>query len=140
MVTSDIHNFFVISFHYLNISYYLSFLARLVFGHLPFWVIFVLVEFMKQCLFVSLSIFNISALIQTSFILNHNWVHIYEDKVWPNALLWSMQWFHLSQGNNRHIPNDVSLSSHRHWFNRIYFGLYSLFLWMHEFKYFKTVE
>ena len=86
MVTSDIHNFFVISFHYLNISYYSSFLARIVFGHLPFWIIFVLIEFMKQCLFISLAIFNISAFIQTSFILNHNWVHIYEDKVCPNAL------------------------------------------------------
>ena len=82
MVTSDIHNFFVISFHNLNISYYFSFLARVVFGHLPFWVIFVLVELMKQCLFASLAIFNISTLIQTSFILNHNWVHTYEDKVW----------------------------------------------------------
>ena len=81
MVTSDVHNYFVISFHYLNISYYLSFLARVVFGHLPFWIIFILVEFMKQCLFVALSIFNISTLLQTSFILNHNWVHTYEDKV-----------------------------------------------------------
>ena len=81
MVTSDIHNYFVISFHHLNFSYYFSFLARVVFGHLPFWVIFVLVEFMKQGLFVSLAVFNISTLIQTSFILNHNWVHIYEDKV-----------------------------------------------------------
>ena len=81
MVTSDIHNFFVNSFHFLNMSYYISLLARVLFGHLPFSVIFVLVELMKQGLFVSLSIFNISTLIQTSFILNHNWVHIYEDKV-----------------------------------------------------------
>ena len=38
MVTSDIHNFFVNSFHILNMAYYLSFLARVLIGHLPFLV------------------------------------------------------------------------------------------------------
>ena len=122
MVTSDIHNFFVISFHGLNISYYFPFLVRVLFGHLSFWVIFILIEFMKQCLFLSLSILNISTLIQTSFILNHNWVHIHEDKVCSNVL-WLLQ-FSFVSGNNRVFPNDVGLSSNCHWFDWIYFGQY----------------
>ena len=87
LVTADIHNIFVISFHFLNVFYVLLLLARVIFGHLPFWIIFVIVELMKQSLFMTVSIFNISALIQASFILNLSWVHIYDDKAWKTIYL-----------------------------------------------------
>ena len=51
------------------------------FWSLVLWTIFILIELMKNFLHFAVSIFNVSIIIQVSFILNLEWVQNYEDQV-----------------------------------------------------------
>ena len=81
MVTSDINNYSILSFHLANFAFYIGFLSRTIFGYFSFWFTFFFVEFMKNSLHLACGFFNINTIIQISLILNFECVHTYDDKV-----------------------------------------------------------
>ena len=80
-VTSDIHKYFILFFHITHMSFYFGFLVKTIFGLLPFWLIFFLVEVLKISLHLAVAVFNFSIIIQISYILNFEWVTRFDDKV-----------------------------------------------------------
>ena len=80
-VTSDIHKYFILFFHITHLSFYFGFLVKTIFGLLPFWLIFFLVEVLKISLHLAVAVFNFSIIIQISYILNFEWVTQFDDKV-----------------------------------------------------------
>ena len=81
MVTSDVQTFFIRAFQFANIALYTGITARILFGLLPYPLIFCFVELMKQSLHFGAAIANVSAILQISIIFNFEWVHKTEDKV-----------------------------------------------------------
>ena len=80
-VTSDIHKYFILFFPITHLSFYFGFLVKTIFGLLPFWLIFFLVEVLKISLHLAVAVFNFSIIIQISYILNFEWVTQFDDKV-----------------------------------------------------------
>ena len=60
--------------------FYSGILLRCIFGTLPFYVIFAIVEAMKMSFTLVTGVSNVSTAVQLSIILNYDWVQKYEDK------------------------------------------------------------
>ena len=80
-VTSDVHNLYVTGSHITVAVFYSGIIMRTLFGYLPFWTTFMLVEMFKYSIFAAFSVLNVSTCIQTALILNYQWVYNYNDKV-----------------------------------------------------------
>ena len=67
--------------HFSFFFFYSGILIRSIFGFLPFNIIFASVEAMKISFTQVIAVFNVSAAVQLSIILNFDWVQKFEDKV-----------------------------------------------------------
>ena len=119
------------SFQLANSAFYSGIVLRTIFGFLPFWLIFFVVETMKNFLHLSIAFFNVSMIIQTSFILNHEWVHKYTDEVstiyttlifiWIDKLqLCIMNFFNLGNIEDHPVCCCRRVNAHRN--SWLYFG------------------
>ena len=80
-VTSDIHQIALIAGHFSFFFFYSGIMLRSIFSFLPFNVIFANVEAMKISFTQVVAVFNVSAAVQLSIILNFDWVQKYKDNV-----------------------------------------------------------
>ena len=55
-------------------------LLRCVFGPLNFWTIFALLEALKMTVHLGTGVFNVSAFVQISIILNFKWTEKFRDR------------------------------------------------------------
>ena len=100
------------SFQLANSAFYSGIVLRTIFGFLPFWLIFFIVESMKNFLHLSIAFFNVSMIIQTSFILNHEWVHKYTDEVSTTYSTFILFWIDKLQLFNIHFFNLGNIEDH----------------------------
>lgn len=83
MVTSDVQIYFIMAFQMANFSLYTGIITRLLFGYLPYTLIFFFVEMMKHSLHFGAAVANVSAILEFSIIFNFEWTHKTDDKVLP---------------------------------------------------------
>ena len=57
-------------------------MVRAVFGSLPFWIIFLMLESLRNTTQLACALLNSSVIVQLSIILNLEWTSRYSDKVW----------------------------------------------------------
>ena len=69
-MTADIHYMFLIASHMGFFSFVFGIVVRCVVGPLPFVVVFLLVQALIISAYLAIGVFNVSALIQFSLILN----------------------------------------------------------------------
>ena len=79
LVTAEIHNYLVLSWHFMTATFYTTFLLRIFFGYFSFNITFACIEMSKISMFMSLSILNISSFLQISLMLNSRTIQI-DDK------------------------------------------------------------
>ena len=79
LVTAEIHNYLVLSWHFMTATFYTTFLLRIFFGYFSFNITFACIEMSKISMFMSLSILNVSSFLQISLMLNSRTIQI-DDK------------------------------------------------------------
>ena len=121
MVTADITNYFVMSFHVANFSYYIGVMNRTLFGYFSFWKTFFFVEFMKNSLHLAAALFNVSTITQISILLDLEWVHKYGDKVNCTITLCNFDII-LIAANYYYFSGNCCITMHYFLFSRICSG------------------
>ena len=82
MVTSSLNILLNSSLHAALLTFSLGLAVRIMFGHLSFWIVFLIVEVaMKMSFMLVAGVANFTRLVQISIVNNHSWVQNYNDKV-----------------------------------------------------------
>ena len=79
LVTAEIHNYLVQSWHFMTATFYTTFVLRIVMGYFSFNIVFACIEMSKISMVMSLSILNVSSFLQISLMLNSRTIQI-DDK------------------------------------------------------------
>ena len=79
LVTAEIHNYLVLSWQFMTAIFYSTFVMRIIWGYFSFHIIFVSVEISKLSMAMSLSILNVSSILQISLMLNPRTIQ-FDDK------------------------------------------------------------
>ena len=79
LVTAEIHNYLVLSWHFMTAIFYSTFVMRMIWGYFSFHIIFVCIEMSKLSMAMSLSILNVSSFLQISLMLNPRTIQ-FDDK------------------------------------------------------------
>ena len=79
LVTAEIHNYLVFSWHLVTTTFYITFVSRMIWGYFSFNITFACIEMSKITMFLSLSILNVSSFLQISLMLNSRTIQ-FDDK------------------------------------------------------------
>ena len=79
LVTAEIHNYLVLSWHFMTAIFFSTFVMRMIWGYFSFQTIFVCIEMSKLSMAMSLSILNVSSVLQISLMLNPRTIQ-FDDK------------------------------------------------------------
>ena len=79
LVTAEIHNYLLFSWHLMTATFFVTFVSRIIWGYFSFNITFVFIEMSKITMFLSLSILNVSSFLQISLMLNSRTIQ-FDDK------------------------------------------------------------